>query len=68
MARARSNTRVHLLPSGPQAQAWVGLACSLDDGLAQGGREVAHPVIACPVVMDTALPSAIWMLLKDLAR
>lgn len=46
----------------------MGLACSLDNGLSQGGWEVAHPVVARPVVMDTALPSAIWMLLKDLAR
>lgn len=62
------NTHVHLLPSGPQTQAWVGLACSLHNGLAQGGWKVAHPVVACPVVMDTALPPAVRMLLEDLAR
>lgn len=51
----------------PPPGTWLGLACSLDDGLAQGGWEVAHTVMACPVVMDTALPPAIRMLLQDLA-
>lgn len=64
----RHPTQTRLLPSGPQTQARVGLTCSLHNGLAQGGWKVAHPVVACPVVMDTALPPAIRMLLEDLAR
>lgn len=41
-------------------------ACAFTDGFDQGGREVSHAVVACPVVVDAAFPPAVGMLLQDL--
>lgn len=41
-------------------------ACALADRFHEAGREIAHAVIAGPVVMDTALPPAVRMLLQNL--
>lgn len=41
-------------------------ACTFTDGFDQGGREVSHTVVACPVVVDAAFPPAVGMLLQDL--
>lgn len=41
--------------------------CALTDDFHHGGREVAHTVVSCPVVMDTAFPASIRMLLQNLS-
>lgn len=43
----------------------AGQTCALADDLHHGGWEVAHPVISCSVVMDTAFPASIRMLLQN---
>lgn len=41
--------------------------CALADDLHHGGREVAHAVISCSVVMDTAFPATVGVLLQNLS-
>lgn len=41
--------------------------CAFADDLHHGGREVAHPVISCSVVMDTAFPASVRVLLQNLS-
>lgn len=40
--------------------------CALADDLHHGGREVAHSIISCSVVMDAAFPASVGMLLQNL--
>lgn len=41
--------------------------CAFADDLHHSGREVAHPVVSCAVVMDTAFPASIGVLLQNLS-
>lgn len=43
---------------------WL-VTCPLDDFHHVGG-EVAHAVIPCAIVVNTAFPPAIWVLLQNL--
>lgn len=42
------------------------LTCAFADDLHHGGWKVAHAVISCPVVMDTAFPASVGVLLQNL--
>lgn len=54
------------LPTRLGSPPGVIFACTFTDGFNQGGREVSHTVVACPVVVDAAFPPAVGMLLQHL--
>lgn len=62
------DTAAALLPTKPRTapgSRWA-FACSLADGFDEAGREVAHAVVAGPVVVDAALPPPVRVLLQHL--